>query len=149
LLDAWQYAYDFDRHRIVKGHVPARSGDELLRRVVKEFPREGLEWAATGLSAAWLYTSFAAFRLVTIYLSSMPTRHLLKVMEFSEEPKGANLWLVLPADEGVFHGSQSQDGIPCVSAVQTYLDLKNQPERAKDATVELRRKLLNWGQHGA
>jgi hypothetical protein len=149
LLDAWQNAYDFDRHGIVKGHVTARSGDELLRRVVKEFPREQLEWAATGLSAAWLYTRFAAFRLVTVYVSSMPTRHLLKAMEFSDEPKGANLWLVLPADEGVFHGSQPVDGTPCVSPVQTYLDLKNQPERAKDAAVELRRKLLNWGQHGA
>jgi hypothetical protein len=149
LLDGWQNVYDFDRHRIVKGHVPVRSGDELLRRVVKEVRREELEWAATGLSAAWLYTRFAAFRLVTIYLSSMPSRQLLKAMEFSDEPKGANLWLVLPDDEGIFHGSQSKDGIPCVSAVQTYLDLKQQPERAKDAAVELRRKLLNWGQREA
>ncbi len=88
LLDAWQNAYDFDRHRIVKGHVPARTGDELLRRVAQDFPGEELKWAATGLSAAWLYTRFAAFRLVTIYLSSMPTRQLLKAMEFSDEPKG-------------------------------------------------------------
>ena len=149
LLDAWHDAYDFSRHRIIKGHVPARSGDELLQRVVKEIRREELEWAVTGLSAAWLYTRFAAFRLATVYLSSMASQYLLKEMEFSDEPKGANLWLVLPDDEGVFHGSQSQDGIRCVSAVQTYLDLKGQPERAKDAAAELRRKLLNWGQHGA
>ena len=71
---------------------------------------------------------------------------LLKVMEFWEEPKGANLWLVIPDDEGVFHGSKSQDRIRCVSPVQAYLDLKNQPERAKDAALDLRRKLLNWGQ---
>ena len=148
LLDAWRAAYDFDRHRIVKGHLPARSGEELLGRVVKELARENMEWAATGLSAAWLYCSFAAFRLVTIYLSKMPTRHLLNAMEFSEEPKGANLWLVLPDDEGVFQGSELQAGIRCVSPVQTYLDLKNQPERAKDAAAELRRGLLLWrGQH--
>ena len=79
---------------------------------------------------------------------AMPSRSLLKQIEFSDEPKGANLWLVLPDDEGVFHGSQKQAGIQCVSPVQTYLDLKDQPERAKDAAVELRRKLLNWGQHG-
>jgi hypothetical protein len=149
LLDAWDDAYDFDRHRIIKGHVPARSGDELLQRVVKEIADEQLEWAATGLSAAWIYTRFAAFRLATVYLSSMPSRSLLREMDFSDEPKGANLWLVLPNDEGVFHGSQAQEGIRCVSAVQTYLDLKGQPERAKDAAVELRRKLLRWGQHGA
>ncbi len=88
MLDAWHAAYDFDRHRILKGHLPARSGEELLGRVVKELARANMEWAATGLSAAWLYRSFAAFRLVTIYLSTMPTRHLLRVMEFSDEPKG-------------------------------------------------------------
>jgi hypothetical protein len=148
LLDAWQDTYDFNRHRIIKGHVPARSGEDLLYRVVEEIHHEKLEWATTALSAAWLYTGFAAFRLATVYLTSMPSRSLLKAIDFSDEPKGANLWLVLPDDEGVFHGSQVHDGIRCVSAVQTYLDLKGQPERAKDAAVELRRRLLNWGQHG-
>ena len=147
LLDAWRDAYDFNRHRIIKGHVAARSGDELLQRVVKELSREELEWAVTGLGAAWLYTSFAAFRLTTVYLSQMPSRSLLKEVEFSDEPKGANLWLVLPDDEGVFQGSQTQQGIRCVSPVQAYLDLKGQPERAPDAAVELRGRLLNWGEH--
>ena len=68
LLDAWHDAYDFNRHRIIKGHVPARSGDELLQRIVKSLSREKLEYAATGLSAAWLLTNFAAFRLVTVYV---------------------------------------------------------------------------------
>jgi hypothetical protein len=148
LLDAWHDAYDFNRHRIIKGHVPARSGDELLQRVIKEIIHEQPECAVTGLSAAWLYTGFAAFRLATVYLPSMPSRILLKAIEFSDEPTGANLWLVLPDDEDVFHGSQLQEGISCVSAVQTYLDLKGHPERAKDAGAELRRKFLHWGQHG-
>lgn len=148
LLDAWHEAYDFNRQRIIKGHVPARSGDELIRRVVKEILREKLEWAATGLSAAWLYTKFAAFRLATFYVSLMPSRSLLEGLEFSDEPKGANLWFVLPDDEGVFHGSHEQEGIRCVCALQTYLDLKDHPERAKDAATELRRKFLDWGRHG-
>jgi hypothetical protein len=148
LLDAWYDAYDFHRQRIIKGHVPARSGDELIERVAEKMISKDLEWAVSGLSAAWLYTSFASFRLATVYVSSMPSRSLLEGMEFSDEPKGANLWLVLPDDEGVFHGSRVQGGIRCVSAVQTYLDLKGHPERAKDAAVELRKQLLNWRQHG-
>lgn len=149
LIDAWHDAYDFNRHRIIRGHVPARSGDELLRRLVEAIKREKSQWAVTGLGAAWLYTHFAAFRLATVYLSAMPSRALLKQIEFSEEPKGANLWLVLPDDEGVFHGGQMAEGIRCASPVQTYLDLKAQPERAKDAAAELRRKCLDWGQHAA
>ena len=145
LLDAWHDAYDFDRHRIIMGHVSARTGDELLGRVVELLSREKLEWAATGLGAAWLYTGFAAFRLAAVYISSMPPRSVLKEIGFSEEPRRADLWLVLPDDEGVFHGSQEQNGVRYVSAVQTYLDLKGQPERAADAAVELRKRLLNWG----
>jgi Transcriptional regulator, AbiEi antitoxin, Type IV TA system len=148
LLDAWQAAYDFNRHQILKGHVPARSGDELLQRVDRRLSHEKIDHAATGLAAAWLYTHFAAFRQATIYLSVMPARSLLKEIEFSDEPKGANLWLVQPDDEGVFQGSQNRDGARCVSPLQTYLDLKGQPERAKDAAIELRKKLLLWGSHG-
>lgn len=148
LLDAWQAAYQFSRHRILKGHVPARSGDELLQRLAKSLAREKFDYAATGLSAAWLWTNFAAFRLVTLYVPAMPSRSLLTQLDFSDEPQGANLWLVLPDDEGVFHSSQKQEGIQCVSPVQTYLDLKDQPERAKDAAAELRRKLLDWKHHG-
>ena len=145
LLDAWHEAYDFNRHRIIKGHVPARSGDELIQRIVKGFSREKLEYAATGLARAWLYTRFAAFRLVTFYLSSMPSHSLLKGMDFSDEPSGANLWLVLPDDDGVFHGSQEQDENQCASPVQAYIDLKGHPERATDAAAMLRKRLLNWG----
>ena len=144
LLDAWYNAYDFNRHRTIKGHVSARSGDRLLHQVVRSLTNEKLQYAATGLSAAWLFTNFAAFRLVTLYVNTMPSRSLLKQLDFSEEPKGANLWLTLPDDDGVFQGSELQSGIRCVNPVQIYLDMKEQPERAKDAAMELRRQLLNW-----
>lgn len=144
LLDAWREAYDFNRQRILKGHVLARTGDELLQRVAQAIRHNKLESAATGLSAAWLYTRFAGYRLVTVYLEAMPPRSLLKQIEFTDEPKGANLWLVVPDDEGVFHGSQELDGIRCVSPLQTYLDLKGQAERAPDAATELRSQFLNW-----
>ena len=148
LLDSWHSVYDFSRHRIIKGHVPARTGEELIRRIAAQFSSNKLHFAATGLAAAWLLTSFASFRLVTVYLQSMPSRSLLQELEFSDEPKGANLWLVLPNDDGVFQGSENHSGIPCVSPLQTYLDLKNQPERAKDAATELRKRFLNWRQNG-
>src|ERR1051326_3280432 len=120
LLDAWYEAYDFSHHRITKRHVPARSGDDLLDRVMKKVSHEDLEWGVTGLGAAWQYTRFAAFRLATIYLSRVPSQSFLETIGFSEEPKGANLWLVLPDDDGVFSASAVVQGIRCVSAVQTY-----------------------------
>jgi len=144
LLDAWRSAYDFGRHRIVKGHIPARSGDALVRRIAAALERDRLDYAVTGLGAAWLLTHFASFRLATVYLSSTPPRAFLDGLEFWDEEQGANTWLVVPDDEGVFHGGRTLEGIRCVSAVQAYLDLKAHAERAREAAAELRGKCLDW-----
>ena len=49
--------------------------------------------------------------------------------------------LVVPNDEGVFHGAEIVDGIRCVHPVQAYVDLKDHPERAPEAASEIRRHL--------
>jgi len=33
MLDAWRESYDFSKHHIVRGHIPSRSGDDLLRKL--------------------------------------------------------------------------------------------------------------------
>src|SRR5262249_52549908 len=52
LLDAWQSEYDFSRHQILKGQISARSGEELLSKIVPQLTRHELKFAATGLPAA-------------------------------------------------------------------------------------------------
>lgn len=53
--------------------------------------------------------------------------------------------MVRPVDDGVFVGAGSVDGLPCVHPLQVYLDLKAQPERAAEAAVELRKRLIQGG----
>lgn len=66
-------------------------------------------------------------------------------MGFREEARGANLWLVIPNDQGVFDGSDDISKIAhCVHPVQAYVDLKAHPERAQEAAAELRSRLLRW-----
>lgn len=144
LLDAWREEYDFEKHRILRGHVAARSGDTLLRALAGTLSRHGVEHAASGLGAAWLITHFAAFRLVTFYLREQPSAALLEGLSFREEVRGANVWLVVPNDEGVFHGASVQEGVRCVHPVQTYLDLGAHPERAAEAATELRERYVSW-----
>jgi hypothetical protein len=134
-----------EKHTIVRGHVTARSGEELLRRLGGALERHEVRHAATGLGAAWLQTGFAGFRLVTFFVATRPDEGLLKEMGFREEPRGANVWLVIPDDGGVFDGSENKQSIVCVHPVQAYLDLLGHPERAKEAAAELRPRLLNWG----
>jgi hypothetical protein len=144
MLDAWAEVYAFEKHSILRGHVIARSSEELLQRLAGGLKKRQIQHAATGLAAAWLQTEFAGFRLVTFFVGSPPQPALLKEVGFREEPKGANVWLVVPDDAGVFDGSKETEGILCVHPVQTYLDLLGHPERASEAAAELRSRLLKW-----
>ena len=146
LLDAWHEAYHFMRHRITKGHMAARSGEELLHKIAGVLEKQAPGYAATGLGAAWLYAHFANFRLATFYLPNAPGDKLSSELGFREDERGANTWLVVPNDEGVFHGSEVREGIRCVHAVQVYLDLKDHPERSAEAASRLRQDYLKWRQ---
>jgi len=142
LLKAWHDDYDFKKHHIIKGHVAARSGDALLHRIADSLNENAVDYAATGLSAAWLYCHFANFRLATFYFIHPPSEEVLGSLNFREDERGANTWLVIANDEGVFYGSEVRDGIPCVHPVQVYLDLKGHPERASEAADKLRQDYL-------
>lgn len=148
LLDAWREDYNFAKHEIIKGHIPARSGDELLRGLAGSLAKRHIDHAATGLGAAWLLTRFAGFRLATFYLREAPESKLLEALSFREEERGANVWLVVPNDEGVFQGAALHRGVRCVHPVQVYVDLEGQPERAEEAAERLRAELLTWKDDG-
>lgn len=148
LLDAWRETYSFSRHEILRGHMPARSSEGLLRQFAESLRENGDQHAATGLAAAWLFTKFTGFRLVTMYVLQCPSADFLAHLGFREEARGANVWLVVPSDEGVFHGVADRAGVACVHPVQAYLDLKDHPERAKEAADRLRADLLNWSTDG-
>ncbi len=148
LLDAWLGEYRFDKHTIIQGHVAARSGDALTRFASDALTATSLEHAATGLSAAWQLTHFATFRIATFFIAEPPSKALCEKLGFREEPRGANLWLVVPNDAGVFHGAEPCDGVRCVHPVQAYVDLKAHPERAAEAAERLRSELLTRGRDG-
>jgi hypothetical protein len=148
LLDAWREDYDFSKHQILRGHMPARSGTALLRRMADALQERDAPYAATGLAAAWLLNRFAGFQIGTLYLPEPPPPALLAQLDFREEAAGANVWLVVPNDEGVFHGVEEEDGIRCVHPVQAYLDLAGHPERAKEAAENLRAVVLRWRNDG-
>lgn len=145
LLAAWRDDYRFDRHHIIRGHIASRGGDHLIQAISEILSRSEEPYAATALPAAWLWTRYAGFRLSTVYLATLPSAELKEELGFREDTRGANTWLVVPNDEGVFDGVELADGIRCVHPVQAYIDLKDHPERASEAAEELRRRFFLRG----
>lgn len=145
LLDAWRESYHPVNTRRITGHIPARSGTALLQKLVSFFAEEGREYAVTGLAAAWLMTEFTAFRSVVIYCKTSLRQMALENTGFVETDKGANVSIIDDyCDEGTLLGLEKWKGIYCVHPIQVYLDLKGQPERADEASTELRKTLINW-----
>jgi len=144
LLDAWKETYRIQGFQFLKGHVSARSGQDVMHAIAQACDHAGNEWACTGLAAAWLHCGFAAFRVASFYLGDVPSASWLEGIGFVSEPRGANAWLIVPKDAGVFHGSGIIEGLSCVHPVQAYLDLKDHPERALAAAEQLRKDCMPW-----
>jgi hypothetical protein len=53
-------------------------------------------------------THFAAFRIATFFLAESPSKALREKLGFREDARGANLWLVLPNDAGVFRAESAK-----------------------------------------
>lgn len=139
LLDAWQAEYDFERQEVRAGYLPARTGQATLAQLIDTFNEYEVEYAATGLTAAWALTQFASFRLSTLYLPGGVPTGVLDRIGFQSGERGANVWLVTPADAGVLDGTRTVDGIRIVHPIQIYLDLGRHPERSAEAAREVRR----------
>ena len=80
-----------------------------------------------------------------MYLRQEFSSDVATALSFREDARGANVWLVVPNDEGVFHGaSTTNEEIICVHPVQAWLDLHAHPERAEAVAQELRSEYLRW-----
>ncbi|HKG40153.1 MAG TPA: hypothetical protein VKB25_14280 [Conexibacter sp.] len=141
LLDAWADDYRFDRHDVVLGHLSGSDGMDVARRLGERLSTSSVRHAFTGLPAAWVIDHFAMFRLATAYVDGDP-REAAKTIGLRPSERGANVQLVGPNDPGVFAGSETRDGLPCVSIVQVYLDLLALPERAQEGAKHLRSEHL-------
>lgn len=144
LLDAWVEEYDFDQHARVSCILASRVGQETTAKLAERLNALGLDYAATGLSAAYLLDPFANYRIATFFVDSPLTDELLSQLDLREAERGGNIWLVSPNDHGVFQGVETYEEIPCAHPVQVYLDLLGHPERAKEAAEHLRQHRLNW-----
>lgn len=146
LLDDWRAAYVFERHRIVKAQLFARSGSDAVEKLHGVLG--DVRHAFTGLAGAWLLSEHATFRLAVVFVDALPSKDALQAAGVALDERGANVWFVIPNDTAVYEEAYEVSGFPCCSPLQVYLDLKAQPERAAEAADEIRSVIVKDWKHG-
>lgn len=77
--------------------------------------------------------------VLSAYVAALPPAEVLKTLNAREVSSGGRLWLLRPADEGVFQFTRTVDGFTLVGDIQIYLDLLQVGQRGPDAAEALRR----------
>jgi len=67
---------------------------------------------------------------------------LQQKLNLKQVDSGANVLLLIPYDEGVFHGVQEVEGYKIINPIQLYLDLYTYGGRGREQAEFLREKLI-------
>lgn len=139
LLDAWASS-DAPADQISE-RVSLLPGPEAIIGAIKSLdapPR----YAATAEAAADQIAPFARFSRVDLYVDD-PAQWDER-LELTPVPRGGNLALIVPPDEGVFDGAAPANGINVVSRPQLYVDLKRRGGPASEAADFMRDRGVLW-----
>ena len=146
MLDDWVAVYRFNRYvrrqMFAASFETQRQGVDLVAKSLKD---ENVRFAFMGASGAYLRAPYMETRMVMAYTERIPDN--LPGL-FPVESDG-NVILYIPQNAGFLYGGNEVDGLPVVSDVQLYLDLKRMPGRNQDQADYLRDTLLNWSKENA
>ncbi len=98
-----------------------------------------MRYALTAEAAAEQLAPYARFSRVEAYVDE-----LQELPELEPVPKGGNVVLIEPADEGVLDGVQGVRGLRLVSAPQLYVDLYRRGGAAREAADFFRKQGDLW-----
>ncbi len=141
MLDDWLGVYRFDRYLWKQEYAmtfrQVREGIDKLAGVLAEGKSQ---FAMMGPCGAYLRCPYLEPSVVTAYVSEPPNG----ISGLHQVERNGNVVLYVPPNQGFFVGKNIIDGIPVVSDIQLYLDLKKMPGRSGDQADYLRENLLNW-----
>ncbi|MGH7278414.1 MAG: type IV toxin-antitoxin system AbiEi family antitoxin [Candidatus Rokuibacteriota bacterium] len=143
LLDLWAEHYRIDQHRRQTFYSFVRDPRELAEKLVAEATEQRVQLALTLHAGAALVAPFVRYTDVHAYVSGDVDR-FARVLDLRPVETGGGVHLLMPNDEGVFHGIQTIEGIPVVCNPQLYLDLLHYPARGREQAEEVRRQTLGY-----
>ena len=144
LLDAWRDAYDPPVGKRLSFYTVlyGRAFEDAARQCLGTHSGKA---AFASFSAAHWLAPFGRTGTQYFYADDAGLERLKEYLKLSPSPKGENVVVTLPKDDGLFRDAvEPAPGAVCTSAVQTYLDLWGAGERGKEAAEHLRQARLSW-----
>ena len=143
MLEDWGAVYRFDRYVWKQAYVMTfRHLREGMDKVTASLAGKNLLFAMMGPCGAYLRCPYMEPNTVTSYVSEPP----VNLPGLHPVERDGNVILYGPPNHGFFVGKNIIDGIPVVSDIQLYLDLRKMPGRSGDQADYLRENLLNWSE---
>ena len=114
---------------------------DIEHRVASACEVLGARYAFTGFSAGARLAPSVRYKRVMVYVAAAVER---VAAEAGLKPvdSGANVWLIVPYDEGVFYNSRGVEGASVVSPVQAHLDLTCLRGRGQEGAEAILREEL-------
>lgn len=143
LLDSWADNYEPPRGEEHRRYTSLH-GKALADRLGGLAGLKG-RVALASFSAAQQLAPFVRHPNTYFYADEAGLAALDDLLGASDAPKGANVTIVVPEEDGILDDAiPVGEGTVVTSPVQTYLDLMQMGDRGTEGAVELRRRLLDW-----
>jgi len=140
LLDSWLANYQFKRNAAYEFY-DMRSVGEIEATLATMCNQTRTRYSFTGFSGASRYAPFTTYRTVTVYIDNVDTNDFGD-LPFKPVTSGANVRILSPYDEGVYYGTRTIGGQTVASAIQCYLDLKNEKARGEETAGALLEQVI-------
>lgn len=154
LLRRWAAYHQYDKmNTFLEYHTFEREIDRFIQQLSQT---SDSNYALTVLAGASLIAPHVRPVDIHIYIKKKEDATTLsKALNLQPIPKGGNVKLVIPYDEGVFYGRQTANlwisdqvvsPVNVVSDVQLFVDLYNYPARGLEAAEHLYERIVEkWG----
>ncbi len=140
MLDSWLTNYQSNRNIACEFYDMGSVG-EIETTIATICNRTQKRYAFTGFSGASRYAPFTTYKTVTVYVDNVDEKNFSD-LPFKPVTSGANIRIFSPYDEGVYYGTRIIGGQTVASAIQCYLDLKNEKARGEEAAGALLEQVI-------
>ena len=140
LLDSWLANYQSNRNTVYEFYDMGSVG-EIESTIATICHHMQTRYVFTSFSGASRYAPHTTYKTVTVYMNTVGANNLGD-MPFKPVTSGANVRIISPHDEGVYYGARTIRGQNIASAIQCYLDLKNEKARGEEAAEALLEQVI-------